>query len=127
MDVARGKRSLYSGSPRAGQSGYRIVAGPDFPHLSRPVLGFTQPRIKCGAGSLCPGVKRPGHGVEYSPLSGTEVKQRVAIPVLRLYGDLLPLFVWARYNVNKVRCLLCVVICLSGFSCMRVHFHTLHN
>ena len=40
--------------------------GRDFPHLSRPALGPTQPPIKCVPGFF-PGVKRPGRGVDHPP------------------------------------------------------------
>ena len=46
--------------------------GRDFPYPSRPV-SYT-----VGTGSL-PGVKRPGHGVDYPPPSSAEVEGRVEL------------------------------------------------
>jgi len=52
-------------SLRAGQSVDRNPVGRGFPHLSRQVLGPTQPPIHAmGTGSF-PGVKRPGRGVDH--------------------------------------------------------------
>ena len=48
----------------------------DFPHLSRPALGLTQPSIQWVPG-LFPGVKRPGRGVDHPPPFSAEVKERV--------------------------------------------------
>ena len=53
---------------RAGRSGYRIpVGGRDFPHLSRPALGPTQPPVQWVPG-LSRGVKS-GRGVTLTPHS----------------------------------------------------------
>jgi hypothetical protein len=42
---------------------------------SRPALGSTQPPIQCVRGALSPGVKRPGHEADHSPLASVEVKK----------------------------------------------------
>ena len=56
-----------------------------FLHLSRPVLGPTQPLIQCVPGFF-PRVKRPGHSANHQPLSGTQVKERVELYVCPLLG-----------------------------------------
>ena len=50
----------------------------DFPHLSRPVLGPTQPPVQRVLG-LFPGVKRLGRGIDRPPTSRAEVKERVEL------------------------------------------------
>jgi hypothetical protein len=52
--------------------------GRDFPHLSRPGLGPTQPPIQWVPG-LSRGVKRPGRGIDHPPPSSAEVKERVEL------------------------------------------------
>jgi len=67
-----------SGSLRAGRSGDRI---PMEERLFAPVQtgpGAHPAFYTMGTGSS-PGVKRPGRGVEYPPLSSTEVKERVGL------------------------------------------------
>jgi len=39
-----------------------------------------------GTGSLSKGAKRAGRGVDHPPTSSTEVKERVAIPLLPLWA-----------------------------------------
>jgi hypothetical protein len=50
----------------------------DFPSLSRPALGPTQPSVQWVPG-LSQGVKRPGRGVDHPLPSGAEVKERVEL------------------------------------------------
>jgi len=45
-------------------------------HLSRPAVGPTQ-LLYNGLGLTFPGVKQPGRGVDHSPPSIAEVKERV--------------------------------------------------
>ena len=48
--------------------------GRDFPHLSRPVLGPTQPPVKWAPG-LSRGKERPGRDADPSPPSSAVVKK----------------------------------------------------
>jgi hypothetical protein len=48
----------------------------DFQHRSRPATGPTQPPLKWIL-DLFPGVRQPGHSIDNSPSSSTEVKKRV--------------------------------------------------
>jgi hypothetical protein len=51
-----------------------------FLHSFPTALGPTQPPIQWGSGVFSPGVKRPGHVVDYSPPSSAEVKNGRTIP-----------------------------------------------
>jgi len=42
--------------------------------VSKPGLGATQPPIQWVPGTLCPGIKQPGHEVDHSFPSTAEVK-----------------------------------------------------
>ena len=59
-------------------SGSESQWGRDFPHLSGPALGPTQPPKQW---VLCLSwmVKRPGHSVEHPPPSSAKVKERVEL------------------------------------------------
>ena len=72
--ICVGRNSSVSIATRYGLDGPGIESrcGQDFPHLSRPALGPTQPPYTMGTGSL-PGVKRPGRDVEHPPTSSAEV------------------------------------------------------
>ena len=48
--------------------------GRDFPHLSRPALGPTQPLVQWVPG-VSRGKKRPGRGTDPSPLSSAVAKK----------------------------------------------------
>jgi hypothetical protein len=50
----------------------------DFPHLSKPALGPTQPRVE-RVSFFFPGVKRPGSVVDHPPSSSAKVKERVEL------------------------------------------------
>ena len=65
----------------------------DFPHLSRPALGPTQPPIQWVSG-LSPGVKRPGRGVDHPPQSSAEVKERVGLYLYFPFGPSWPVLGW---------------------------------
>ena len=52
--------------------------GPDFPHLSRPALGLPS-LLYNGYWVSSPGAKQPGRGVDHSPPSSAEVKERVEL------------------------------------------------
>jgi hypothetical protein len=58
--------------------GDRISLGRDFPHLSIPALGPTQPPIHW-VPHLFPGVKRPERGVDHPPPSSAEVEGRIEL------------------------------------------------
>jgi len=57
-------------------TGVRFLTGVGIPFAtaSRPALGPTQPPIQWAQVDLCPGIKRPGHGADHSPLSSAGVK-----------------------------------------------------
>jgi hypothetical protein len=50
-----------------------------FTTASRPALGPTEPPIQWVPGALSPGVKRPWHEADHSPLSSAEVKECVEL------------------------------------------------
>jgi hypothetical protein len=79
-----GQRSRYSDSLRAGRSGDRIPVG-----ASRPALVPTHPPITMGTGS-CPGVKRPGRGVDHPTPSRAEVEGRVELYICSPSGPSWP-------------------------------------
>jgi hypothetical protein len=59
-------------------AGIESRLGRDFPHPSKRNLGPNQPPIKWVQG-LFPGMKWPGSGVDHSPPSSAEVKERVEL------------------------------------------------
>ena len=59
---------------RAGRSGIESRWGRDFPHLSRPALGPTQPPVKW-VPRLYRGKVRPGRAADHSPPSSAAVKE----------------------------------------------------
>jgi hypothetical protein len=74
-------------SMRAGMSGLNSWLGQEtflYSTVSRPTLGPTQSPIKWVSGAFPPGMKRPGHEADHSPLSNAEFKNGVAIPPLPL-------------------------------------------
>jgi hypothetical protein len=78
--VEVGRDSVVGIATRYGLDGPGIESrwGRDFSQSSRPALGPTQPPIQWVPG-LFPGVKRPGRGVDHTPSSSAEVKQRVKL------------------------------------------------
>ena len=56
--------------------GIETRCGPYFPHPPRPALGTHPASYTVGTGSF-QGVKRPGRGVDHTPPSSAEVKERV--------------------------------------------------
>jgi len=63
--------------------------GQDSLHPSRMALGPTQPPLQWVPG-LSPGVRRPGRGVDHSPPSSAEVKERVELYLYSTFGPLWP-------------------------------------
>ena len=63
--------------------------GGDLPHPSRLALGPTQSLIQW-VPVISPGVKRPGRGVDHSPPSSAEVKERVELYLYSPSGPLWP-------------------------------------
>jgi hypothetical protein len=79
---------VYSDSLRAGPSWDRITVEARFSALVQPGHGAQLASYTMGAG-LFPGVKRLACGIDHTPLSGTEVKERVELylyPLLDLRG-----------------------------------------
>ena len=74
-----------------GEGGWR-----DFPHLPRPALRPTQPPIQWVPG-LFPGAKRPGRGVDHSPLSSAKVEGRVELYICSPSGPSWPVLEWTFY------------------------------
>jgi hypothetical protein len=64
--------------------------GRDFPHLSRPAMGSTQPTIQWAPGHFPGGIKRPGPGTDHPPLPSAEVKERVELYVYSMSGTVWP-------------------------------------
>jgi len=63
-----------------------------FPAVSRPAQKPTQTPIQRVPGAPSPGVKRPEHEDDYSPLSSAEVKNEwsyIFSPPIRLHGVML--------------------------------------
>jgi hypothetical protein len=72
-----GELSQYSDSLLTGRSGDRIPVGRDFPHLSRPAPGPTQPPVQW-VPRLSRGLRRPGCDADHRPLSSAEVKKELS-------------------------------------------------
>ena len=74
----------YSDSLRARRSDDRILVGRDFPLLSTPALGLTQPPKQ-----WVQEVKRPGRGYDHPPFLASRLKKEysyTSIPPLGLRG-----------------------------------------
>jgi hypothetical protein len=74
----------------------------EYLHLSRPVLGPNQPAVQCVPG-LFPRPSQLGHGVDYPPPSGMEVKERVELYLYFPTGPLCPILGWLHLYL-AVRC-----------------------
>ena len=89
----------------------------DFPHLSRPTLGPTQPPVHWVLGLLPGGKVRPGRGVDHPPPSNAKVRERVELyifspswPSRRVLGLTLPVPLSRMFRTRFV-----ISICLNGF------------
>jgi len=60
--------------------------GRDFPHLSRPTLGSTQPPVQWVKGLFPGGKERPGFDADPSPTSSAIVHERVELYLYSPYG-----------------------------------------
>ena len=89
-----GRDSSVGIATRYGREGPGIESrcGRDFPHLSRPALGPTQPPVN-GYRVCLPGVKRPGRGVDRPPVSSAEVEEGVKLYRYTASGHSWPLYV----------------------------------
>ena len=67
--------------------------GGDFPHPSRPALGVHPASYTMNTGSF-PGIKQPGRGIDRSPPSSAEVKERVELYHHSPLGPSWPVLVW---------------------------------
>jgi hypothetical protein len=82
-----------SGSPRAGQSGDRILVGAAFSAPVQTGPGAHPASYTMGTGSF-PGVKRPGCGVDHPTPSNAEVKERVEVYFYFSSGPSWPVLGW---------------------------------
>ena len=83
--------------------------GRDFPHMSRPAMGPTQPPIQWIPG-IFPWVKRSGRGVDpHPPLSGSEVKESVELYLYPPSGPSWPVLGWTLRFTLPVLVVLAVV------------------
>ena len=69
--------------------GFESRWGRDFPHLSIPALGPTQPPVQWVPG-ISRGLKRPGCGLDYPPPPTAEVKERVDLYLYSPFGPAWP-------------------------------------
>jgi hypothetical protein len=93
--------------------GIESLRGRDFPHLSRPALGPTQPPVQWVPG-LFWGKEQPGHDTDPSPPSSAMVKKGRALPLLPLWA------VQPTQSLSactRVHCTCTLVHC----TCTRVH------
>jgi hypothetical protein len=67
--------------------------GWEYLHLSRPVLGPTQPAVQWVPG-LFPRPRQLGHGVDHPPPYAMEVKERVELYLYIPSGPLWPILGW---------------------------------
>ena len=84
--------------------------GPDFPHLSIPVLGPIKVPVQCVPGSY-PGVKRPGRGADHPPNLAPRLKNSRATPLLPLC---------AFVACSRVNCTFRFYLYRTGALCRRV-------
>jgi hypothetical protein len=81
----RSRHSLYSDWLRDGRSGDRISVFARFSATFQTGSGVHPASGKNGFRFLFSGVKTPGHGIYYPPLSSAEVKERLELTFLPLW------------------------------------------
>ena len=104
------RRSRYSDSPRL-----KSRWGRDFPHPSRPAMGFIQPPVKW-VPIVFRGVKWPGRGTNHPPPSSVEVKENVEIYLYSPSGSLWPVkscnYLFLPSSYVNFWASLCVCVCM---------------
>ena len=77
------------------------MGGRDFPHLSSPALGPTQPPVQWAPG-LSRRLKRPGRGANHPPISKRQAYERVGLYLYSQSGPQWPV-IGRRFLLNFMK------------------------